>query len=1212
MAKQMNQTQIDTTCDASYQTIVARLKKLGIQWKLVMLVSGILTWIAYLALILGVELMLDSLLTLPRILRMAMVVIWIGCAVWFGYMYIFKRIRRDTSQERVAAYIERSYPGMENRLISSIQLWPEIDKSKYGYSVSFIEKLVQQAYNSLSGVESKRVLATDLQNLKKSGLIILGSMVILTAFLFIFPGSIGNFVQAFTAIPKTPVEILTVRISDVTPGNYTIRRGEDVQISAKVTGLIGATAHLYYRNEDGTWRTTEMSSPENGSRKEEVGNRNAFEYIYGATLKNVRQSLEYHIVAKSVKSPTYTITVIKEPIINYFQLKLNYPKYTNLSPQELEQNAGNVTALIGTEVRFTGESNKPLASAVLVMETAGRQSQITPAEKAGKRESGKASKRYSSAEIGNKSEIRNPKSEIRLSISEGVKLTGSFIVQRSGKYHILLTDTNGTTNSEPIQYVINALKDEEPRVEIISPGQDTVLDDSMLIPLEISALDDYGVKKARLVYRIEGQEAEHAITLKVWDEPLESAMLSYTWDAEPLGMFPEDVVSYRAEALDADNVSGPNVGQSQTYTARFPSLMELYEQVESEQLTQQQGMDDLLEKQEEAADIVEDIIDQLRKSQELTWKEQKDLEQVEQMQEQIEQAAQELVKEMEQTARDIKKDQLLDMETMQKYQELRQLMEQALSQEHKEILKKLAEALEKQRLSEQEKDLLAAKFNQDAFKQRLEQMIELYKKLLMQQKLEEAANVAKELAERQEKLMEKAKELAEAMEKGRPRKVTKEADKSAQQKSQDMAKQESRVGENLEDLQGDLDSLAQEMQQEQNYAQIGKEVARLNQEARDNQLAQQLQSAGEQFRQSQPRQAIKQGNQALSGLQNLQQGLDNALEFMRGQNADAALAAIQKAVREGLYVSQSHEQLMQTTNKMVTKESRYIRSERKSLHALASKELDIAEATRMLAGSLWDLGQEQMMIDPKIVWTLNSAQDAITRAARALEDQKPNLAIPIQRQALGDVNQAVAELLKALDQMNMQMSMSCLDSMLEQLQQLAESQGKLNEMAEKLSEQMRQQGRVPGMEEMMKRMAFEQSLIRDATERLAERMEKLAQALGNLKDIAKDMREVEGELTKGNLDQQVLDKQRKILTRMLESAKSLQKRQMSKRRKGETAKDTAYSEAPASINPELLKTLKQMEAELQSSDAENWPEQYRELVRLYYKALSEKAGGINR
>jgi len=39
----------------------------------------------------------------------------------------------------------------------------------------------------------------------------------------------------------------------------------------------------------------------------------------------------------------------------------------------------------------------------------------------------------------------------------------------------------------------------------------------------------------------------------------------------------------------------------------------------------------------------------------------------------------------------------------------------------------------------------------------------------------------------------------------------------------------------------------------------------------------------------------------------------------------------------------------------------------------------------------------------------------------------------------------------------------------------------------------------------------------------------------------------------------------------------------------------------------LLKTIQKLDAEMRSSDAENWPEEYRELVRLYYKALSEKA-----
>ncbi|HIE29470.1 TPA: hypothetical protein EYP66_19550 [Candidatus Poribacteria bacterium] len=1211
-----NQSQTQMNYVTSYQTIVARLKKLGVQWKLLMLTSGVLTWIAYLVAILGIELIIDSLLPLPRFLRMTMVISFVGCALWFGYLYIFKRIRHDTSRNRVAAYIEKSYPGMENCLISAIQLWPELDKSKYGYSIAFIEKIIQQAYQSLSDVQSKRVLSTELQNLKKSFFITLGGAVILAFAVLMFPASLVNFGQAFKAIPKTPIEMLAVSISDVSPGDYKVRHGEDVQINAKVTGLMGETAQLYYRNEEGTWRTVEMAKGQEGKDVSDSIHSLDFVGMYHITLKNVTQSFEYHISAKGEKSPTYKITVIKEPVVNRFQLTLNFPRYTNLSPQVLEPNSGDVTALIGTEVKFKGESNKPLASAVLVFQ-------------------------------GTKGDT------VKLAVAESTKLHGSFWVRRSDKYHILLTDTEGVSNSKPIQYVVRAIKDKEPQVEILKPGEDIVLDDSMLIPLEISAIDDYGVKTVQLVYRIEGQEEEHAVSLKRLDKPLENRrpprsdgilvgkasgfaldshlsvglreaniIVQYTWDVNELDLFPEDVVSYHAEAIDADNVSGPNIGRSKTYTARFPSMMELYEEMEEEQFAQVDGIEDLLDRQGEAKDVVDDIIDQLRKSQELTWKEEKQIEQVSKMQEQIEKTAQDLIKQMKQTAKDIEKNQLFDLETMQKYQELRKLMEQALSEEQKDILRKLSEALEKQRLSEKEKNLLSAKFNQEAFKQRLEQMIELYKKLLLQQKLEAAANRAKELVERQTKVMEKAEELAKATEippapfnKGGEEvdeqkvgeKAGEQTTSEQQQKSQDMARQEERIGEQLEDLHDDLDSISQEMEQQRGYERIGQEVARLNREAQNNQLTQKLRAAGEQFGQCQAQQAIQQGMQALAGMKNLQQGLDNAVDFMRGQNAEEAMAAIQKAIREGLYVSQSHEKLMEKTDKMSNKnERRYIRSERKALNSLASEELNLAEATEILASSLWDLGKEQMMIDPKIVWTLNSARDAMTRSARALEDQKPHLAVPIQMQALSDVNQAITDLLKSLDQMNMQMSMSGLDSMLEQLQQLVQNQAKLNEMAQGMSEQMRRQGQTPGMEEMLKRMAYEQSLIREATERLAEKMDKMAQMLGSLRDVAKDMKEVERDLQKGKLDQELLDKQRKILTRMLESAKSLQKRQLSKRRKAETAPDVTYSESPQSINPELLKTLQKLDAEMRSSDVENWPQEYRELVRLYYKALSEK------
>ena len=283
----------------------------------------------------------------------------------------------------------------------------------------------------------------------------------------------------------------------------------------------------------------------------------------------------------------------------------------------------------------------------------------------------------------------------------------------------------------------------------------------------------------------------------------------------------------------------------------------------------------------------------------------------------------------------------------------------------------------------------------------------------------------------------------------------------------------------------------------------------------------------------------------------------------------------------------------------------------KQLQGLAASELGLAAGLNLLADRLWELGTNQMQIDPKTVWRLNAAADAFERSARALEDRKPNLAVPIQKQGLADLNQAVADLLEAMDQMNQQMGQAGMQNLLEQLEQLAQSQGQLNEMAQQLNQQMRRQGRTPSNEQMLNRMAYEQQMIREATERVADMMERLSEVLGDLNSIAEEMKEVEGELQQGNLNQQVLDKQREILTRMLESSKSLQKREVSKRRRSEVAKTpTAAGDDAPPLDPKLLETIQQIESNLRSGEQESLPPQYRELIQQYFKALSQDAEKI--
>ena len=186
-----------------------------------------------------------------------------------------------------------------------------------------------------------------------------------------------------------------------------------------------------------------------------------------------------------------------------------------------------------------------------------------------------------------------------------------------------------------------------------------------------------------------------------------------------------------------------------------------------------------------------------------------------------------------------------------------------------------------------------------------------------------------------------------------------------------------------------------------------------------------------------------------------------------------------------------------------------------------------------------------------------------------------------------------------------------MENMLEQLQQLAQNQEKLNQMAQQLSQQMRQRGQLPGDQQMLDRMAYEQQLIREATERLAEMAEKMSQLLGDLKGISEEMKAVESKLRKQNLSQEVLDKQKRILTRMLESTKSLQKRKSSKKRKGEVAKAIATKPLTPLLDPSLLKKVEETQLGLRSGRFQQIPVQYRQQLEDYFRVLSQQPSPKN-
>ena len=1176
----------------SYENLIARLHAVRRQWWWLTFSEGLLKCIAMLTLVMvGVLIILNISFQVRQVpfllwVRIGILLLSIAIAAYIVIRSLIGPLSKRFTDAAVASRLEstqgQSELASENRILSAVQLWQHLTENRLGYAPEFIEHLIIQTDQDMEHIQREQVFQTEFRKIRQNAGIAIAGVALLLITHFLLPNAFNGFAATFQTLPQTLPDSQgnlkkAIQITEIRPGNTQVERGTDVNVAAQVSGHTGAPVTLYYRIGDGDAQTSAaewQSMPMRRASEQQVP---GVAPSYHLTLENVTRPLQYYVSVEDVASAQYHVTISDEPIVTQFQYRLNYPAYTRLQSQTFPANTGDIQALFGTELVFTGESNKPLKAATLAFEDADDVAlEITARH------------------------LTEPQEKLK----ELRTMRGSFIAQQSGNYRIQITDVEGWTNREPINWTLTVFKDTAPDVNIVSPARDTVLDNAMLVDLKVEATDDYGIEVLQLVYRVEAEGAEAVIIpLKRWgvaNAPVRrSVSVAYRWDVDRIGIFPGEVLAYYVQALDNDDVSGPNIGKSPTYTLRFPSLSELYDSIATEQETEQQGLEDLVDEQADATGLIDTLLGKIRKSQELTFNDENLMQQVLDKQKQIETAAKQLVEDMQQTAEDMEQKQLFDTETIQKYQELQALMEQALSEEHKEILRKLSEALAKQQVSEQEQSMMEANLSQEQFLQQLERAKSLYEQILLQQDLEAAAKQAQALAEQQKTLMDTLETSPESA------------------PANELAQKEDRVGEEFGKLSEKLDELGAEMaelaENKENappqIERLADEVKRLNEFAKDQNLPEDLQTTSENLRSGQNTEALESGREAEQTLTELAQGLDNALEFMEGANANETLTAMRGAVKSGLRLSHLHEEVLSKTNDLVIagQTETYMTNEILQLQNLAADELSTAEGIAQLANKLWELGNRQMEVPPKVVWHLNASKDALSRAARALEDRQPSLAMPIQRTALADLNQAIFELLDAMAQMNQQMGASGMENMLEQLQQLAESQEQLNQMAQNLSQQMREQGQTPGFEQMMRQLAAQQQLIREATERLAERAEQMAQMLGSLEDVAGEMTEVEQSLRQGELDEQVLNRQEQILTRMLDSLKSLQKRDVGKQRKAEVAEkpETPTQEVPP-LHPELLETVQKLEATPHAKELEDIPFQYREQLRRYFKALSQK------
>jgi hypothetical protein len=754
----------------------------------------------------------------------------------------------------------------------------------------------------------------------------------------------------------------------------------------------------------------------------------------------------------------------------------------------------------------------------------------------------------------------------------------SFNLIRDDQYSFSFVDHEGNHSLSSIVYHLNVVPDARPLAQIVLPGKDIDLGDDMTIPLVIEAQDDYGISRMRLAYQlISGGEGEMDSTrlsfreIKGFEKNQELVRLAFQWDLNELNMFPTDVMVYFIEVYDNDSISGPKRGRSQVFRARFPSMFEMYQEVAQDQDSATDSLQEALDRSRELQRKAEQLALEMEREQKLDWQKKNELENVLQKQEEINQQLADASQKIDEMIEKIEKNNLFSPETLKKYEEIRQLYQDIMTPELKETLEKMSEAL--QNLDEEliKQAMEELKLNMEDYNKALDRTISLLKKLKAEQKLDQAQTMAQDLAERQEKITEQSQQ--------------KDADSSRLQKEQkQINKDADALGDLMKEVQEEFKSLSMPPLEP---------LEKAVQQMQEDNLVQNLQQIQDMMQQRRMAGVPQKSSQAQATFEKMAEQLQTANQMMSGEMQRRAMQAMRKSSRDVLNLSQQQEELMQQTQELARNSPQF--------PEMAERQQEISSELRRVTDEMAQMMKSAFGINPKVSRSLGRAMTQMDQALQQMEARENQQAAGNQAGAMSAMNSAVREMQNSMQSMMQQGGSGGMSyqQFMQQMQQLGDSQGQINQQTQGMTP-----GLSPGQQAAMARLAAEQRQVRKSMETLAREASGMSEILGSMDKIADDMKKVEQDLASQQITRDTINRQNRILSRMLDAQKSVNKREFSRERQAETGKQY-LANSPDDLPADRGERMNQLQQELLRAKKEGYTRDYLQIIENYFKALTE-------
>lgn len=706
----------------------------------------------------------------------------------------------------------------------------------------------------------------------------------------------------------------------------------------------------------------------------------------------------------------------------------------------------------------------------------------------------------------------------------------------------------GLNKRDSLEFQVNVIKDDYPSVKI----EDEI--DSLnknIRKLSGLASDDIGLTNVTFYYEIQKPTGETVKESKrIPNISGTRSSFNFNFNIDKLGLKSDDKLTYYFKVWDNDGVNGSKSVSSQKLYFTAPSKEELVEQRNQSKDDAQKELDKLIEDSKNFNERLDQFKMDLLNTPNPSYNELQELEKLNEQRKNLEDRIQNMNEQLNESLKDKQQFEDLDDDFLEDQMELEQLLNDLMDDELKDLLEQLEEMMKNQDFENMQEHLEEADQKAEDRKKQLDRTKEMLKRMDVDERIDQMEESLEDLAKKQEELREDINEGDIDVEsaKQKQEELNEKFDNLEKKMEELLEKNEDlKRPYDLEDLQKDSDEIDEKM-----------EGAKDDLDKGDKKDAQEKQKdASEKMEEM----ASKMNAQKKKGKQ------DQAAEDM---------ASLQRLLSNIIHQSFNQEETLDATKQSNTYGPEF--------RVRGREQRDIIDNNRVIEDSLLALADRI----PQISSFVNKELATINKSFRNLIDdiderRKRELLIK-QQTVLTSLNNLALFLNESLENMQQQMQGdqegegSCdnpggqgkgkegeegddgeqLQDMKEMLKQQLEDMKKGNQPGGKEQGEGNQIKLPFGSKEAAK-MAAQQKAMRQKLEEMREKLNKDGSGSGEeLNDLLKELEDQQENLVNKKWDQEMIKRQKEILTRLLESEKALEERGWDEERESISGKNEDF------------------------------------------------------